>query len=302
MDMKILTRHAGILCMTALTLITTGCVKDDLADSRLCGMGAVVLTADFSRHTADMSLPSDYLAELAGQTFSLPADASALLPSPFEPATATLIAFNEPAGMERSGMTIQVCRLADGSIHPMPDPLFTAKTDLTIPKDDTLRVTLPMQQRLFALRFELPVTSGDASLIDHVEGEVSGIAQAFDLDSQQVVDGTPACICLTFYREEAPGTRSTRSAEDTPKAVTFIGKAGLLGIDGQTQTLVLDIHYTDGQQQTITIDISGMMKDFGDGQNLEPLVITGGLEAPEEAGMEAVIKDWTVKDEEIEIK
>lgn len=297
MDMKRPIRHACILFMAAMA--TAGCVKDDLADSLLCGKGAVELTADFSRHTADMSLPSAYQAMVAGQTFSVPADAPALLPYHFEPAAATLIAFNEPWGMERLGMTMQVCRLADGSINPMPEPLFTARADIAIPKDDTLRLTLPMQQRIFALRFELPVTRGDASLIDRVEGEVAGIAQTFDLGSQQVVGGTPARIRITFSREEAA---VTRTGGDSPSAIAFIGKAGLLGIDGQAQQLTLDILYTDGRHQTITTDLSRMMEDFGSGRSLEPLVITGGMEAPEEAGMEAVIKDWTVKDREIEIK
>lgn len=303
--MKILSTYSFIrlsLFMAIVASTLTSCVKDDLEDSRLCGKGAVVLTADFSRHTADMPLPDTYQAIVAGQQFAVPANTHSLLPYSFEPQPATLLAFNEPEGMERSGMTIQVKRLADGSIEPMPALLFTCKSDILIPKDDTLRVSLPMQQRVFPMRFELPVVSGDASLIESVEGEVSGIAQSFDLERQEVVGGAPAKIHITFYKEESAETRSARADGTDSPTVTYVGKAGLLGIEGNVQILTLRIRYSDGQTQDIEKDINDMVSDIGDGDDLDPLTITGGIEAPMEAGLESAIKDWTVKNEEIEIK
>lgn len=287
------------LCAAIAAMAATSCVKDHLEDSALIGQGAVMLLADFSAHSSDMPLPGTYQVLLDGREFNVPSHDAYLLPCSFTPMATTLIAFNEPQGMERQGMTMRVRQLSDGSIDPMPQPLFAARADIIIPKDDTLHLALPMRQHLYAVRFELPVTRGDAALIQQVEGEVTGVAQHFDLARQEVTGGTPASIRLSFYREEEASTHAMRRSTAT---TTYIGQAGLLGIDGQVQQLTLHIGYTNGTWQTIVTDISTMMTGFGSGQSLEPLVITGGMEAPMEAGLEATISGWQVRNGEVEIR
>ena len=50
-----------LLCAIALAVISTGCVKDDLYDSELCGDGAVVVVPQFPDRSEDVDAPDSYV-------------------------------------------------------------------------------------------------------------------------------------------------------------------------------------------------------------------------------------------------
>ena len=63
----------------------------------------------------------------------------------------------------------------------MPGFLFSASKELEIQKDDTLKVTVPMMQRIRTLALTLKLKPGDEQLITETAATLTGIASSVNL-------------------------------------------------------------------------------------------------------------------------
>lgn len=285
------TTRYNTIWSAAVLLLLCSCVKDDLVNTPHPNQGAVVVTADFTKHTEGISLPAEYMLAVGGETpTAAPAAGAFCHPVLFEPANYPLTAYTRSEKTTVSGETVSVNTLSDGTLEPLPDYLFTAWQQIAVIKDDTVRVALPMTQRMRDLKFELTVTEGDPARIKSVESTLSGVAGAFDLATQLPAgsDATNAAANTTipvFTRTDDKITASAR----------------LLGMTGGSQTLVLVLTFTDGRTQTIEKDLTELLADFNDDM-LTPLTLKANLNTPIEAGFTATITDWeTVANEDVDL-
>lgn len=252
----------------------TACVKDELVNTPHPDKGAVVVKADFSERTTACPSPTDYTLTIGGESCTAPAGREHCHPALFAPQTHPLTAYNACEKISADGATLKVTAAANGLIDPLPGYLFTARQQITVIADDTLRVNLPMVQRTRDLHFELTVTEGDPALIERVTGKLDGVAGAFDLAAQQTTGGAKTAS-LAFTRT---GDKLTSDAR-------------LLGILGPTQTLTLEITFTDARTQTVEVDLTQALSAFN-GAMTTGFEVTGDLETPIGMDATATITGW----------
>lgn len=270
MKAKRYTIMAGI----AAAMMLTSCVKDELYDTPHPDKGALVLDVD--------GLPGGdgYMVDIDGQTFEVTGSMFAV-PDLFEPGTHTLTVYNRPEGFSVEGLVARVApleaavRSTDGLIHPLPGYLHSGTRQIEVTADDSLKVEMSVSRRVRDLRLELTVTEGDPERIASVKGTVSGIAGMFDLAAQKTT-GEVASTVVAFTRT---GDKLTADAR-------------LLGFIGEKPMLTVEIRFTDGRTQTVENgSFADAVKDFNKDM-AEPFVLTGNLNTPMEAGMNATIEDW----------
>ena len=264
--------------MAALLTMPTSCVKDELYDTPHPDRGAVVVKADFSEKSEEAIVPTEYTLDIGGTTCTALSGTNFCHPALFVPGGYTLTAYNECDGMTLSGSTIKVNTQADGTIDPQPGYLFTQSREITVPADDTLRVSLPMVQRVRDLHLRLTVTEGDPERIVFLMGTLSGIAGAFDL-MEQAVTGGAASTRFAFTREGDKVSADLR----------------LLGIQGAEQMLTVEITFTDGQTQIVESSLTDVLAGFNGGT--ETMTLAGDLRTPTEMGIgDCAITPWKVVD------
>lgn len=292
--------------IAAMTLMLSGCVIDDYDNANgdnppvepVDTRGAVRLSAEFAVKTSDIELPQAYNVIAGGNEYAVPNISDYLLPDLFEPGELRLISFNETEKLTRDGMLLKVepagnaTRANDESnlrlIDNMPGYLFASGTNKTVPAGDTISVTLKMKQITFPIRIELPVVSGDGSLIEKIEGYLTGVAGIFDLSTVSVRKDESFAIPLNFSKSDSHSL--------------FISSARLLGIINPGMILHIVLTYTDGTEQIIETDVSDLFKDIESEDFNGTIVIIGNLEAPEASGFSAVITDWNTIVDDVEIK
>lgn len=271
--------HKTIFALAAVVLSLTSCgVKDELFNTPHPDKGAVILTADWSERSSACAAPTEYtLYHTCCETESYTMDGTVpdCVPSLFAEGTHTLVAHNSADKITIDGLTATVATVKEGHIDPMPGYLLAAVQEITAVKDDTVRVTLLMRQRVYDMRIELTVTEGDTEQIASVTGTLTGVATAFDLVEQKLT-GAEASALLPFSRS---GNKLTADAR-------------LLGFIGTTPAFTLEVRFADGRTQTVRNDrFADAVKEFGSDMT-EPFVLTNNLNLPVEAGMEATIEDW----------
>lgn len=279
-------------------LLLTACVKDDLYNTPHPDKGAVVVTADWSARSSEAPVPGSYILRIgtegqaAEQTVSGVTNAFDAL---FLPGRQPLLAYNPAEGITVSGSTATVNTRADGMLEPLPGYLFSATQALDIARDDTLKVTAVMQQHIRTLTLTLKLNPGDEQRITAISATLTGIASAVSLTDGSITDFTGATTAPAFAIETDD---ATHAAGQPVLAATL----RLLDVmNGETQTLTLDVTLTDGSVQTIVTDLTEALKNFGTGDR-EPLQLDATLQLPQEAEVSATISGWTVVDNgEIEV-
>lgn len=270
--------HKTIFALAAVVLSLNSCGKDELFNTPHPDKGAVVLTADWSERSSACAAPTEYtLHHICCETASYTMDGTApgCVPLLFAEGTHTLVAHNSADKITIDGLTATVATVKEGHIDPMPGYLLAAVQEITAVKDDTVRVTLLMRQRVYDMRIELTVTEGDTEQIASVTGTLTGVATAFDLVKQKLT-GAEASALLPFSRS---GNKLTADAR-------------LLGFAGNTPSFTLEVRFTDGRTQTVRNDrFADAVKEFGSDMT-ETFVLTNNLNLPVEAGMEATIEEW----------
>lgn len=275
-----------LLIFALATLQLAGCVKDDLYNTPHPDKGAVRITTDWSGASSDAVLPQSYILRIGTEEQTVTGTSNAFN-ALFEPGRQDLLVCHGTDGITLSGHTATVNTLADGTLEPMPGYLFSGTKALEIVKDDTLRVTVNMEQRIRRLTLVLKLTPGDEDRISTTSATLTGIASAIALR-----DGTiTATVGKTVASIFSIGTYSSdiRSAEAPALAATL----RLLGVmPAEHQTLTLAITLTDGYVHTLTTDLTEALGNFNTGAGMEPLVLDATLELPTAGDFHGTISGW----------
>ena len=278
------------LLLAGLALIfMTGCVKDDLYNTPHPDHGAVVVTADWSGRSSDATVPGTYMLCIGDKEQTVSAETN-VFQELFLPGKQNLLIRHQPEGITVSGTTATVNTLTGGTLEPMPGYLFSGTKELEIVADDTLRVTVSMQQHIRTLTLALKLNPGDKERIRTTSATLTGIASAIDLTTGAITSTDGKTVVPTF----AIGTDNTVRATGQPILVATVRLLGVMPEEKQMLTLAITL--TDGHVQTITTDLTESLKNFSTGTEMEPLTLDATLTLPAEAGFTATISGWNVVD------
>lgn len=297
----------GWLIFALAMLQLTGCVKDELYNTPHPDKGAVQITTDWTGRSSDAVLPESYILHIGREEqtsrntdSAKPATRSTgseeqtvsgetnLFKSLLLPGTQSLLVYHQAEGITISGTTATVNTLEDGTLNPMPGFLFSAAEELDVPKDDTLKVTVPMMQHIRTLALTLKLNNGDEQRIAGTTAALTGIAPAVDLTTGNVTATEGKAVVPVFTL----GTDAAKSRATGNPVLT--ASLRLLGVmTGEKQELSIAVALTNGTVQTIKTDLTEALKNFGSGE-IEPLVLDATLTLPAEAGISATISDWSI--------
>lgn len=258
-------------------LLLASCVKDEVYNTSHPDKGAVSIHVNLPQGMGD------YTVEIDGQSVQ-GSGATIVYPTLLSPGEHNLLMYNHPDGLTIADGIARVNAMADtksngNAILPMPGYFYSASTTCTVTADDTVHIELDPLRRMRDLHFELTVAEGDPERIASVEGVLSGIAGTYTLATESP-GGEPMTTAPAFTRD---GNRVTADAH-------------LLGTAGETQILVLTLHFTDSKVQTIENDLTEMLRTFHTDMQT-PLKISGTLLTPTAANPDtATITDWQVQE------
>lgn len=271
---KLLIASAG-----AALLLWSCDVKDPIYDTPHPDKGKIMLTTDWMKHTAGAVIPQSYTVQVGDKTAQLSGTTNEY-PNLFPVGTYTLYIYHDADKMTISGATAAVNTTAD-VVDPMPGWLFTARKEVTVAAGQTQAVTVEMKQEVCRLDIELTVTDGNPEHIVKVEGTLSGVARAWNFDTDTPV-GDPAKVQPPFSKTGNKITASMR----------------LLGIvPAVAQNLTLTVTFSDGSTQTITKDLSSLLTGFNTDQHIA-VRITADMQAPSGMEFTTTISGWELGNRE----
>lgn len=266
-------------------LLLGGCVKDDLYNTPHPDKGAVRVTTDWSGASSDAVLPQSYMLRIGTQEQTASGTDNAFN-TLFEPGRQDLLVYHQAEGITLTDHTATINTLADGTLNPMPGYLFSGAEELEIVKDDTLQVTVKMEQRIRKLTLALKLTPGDKERIVSTSATLTGIASAMDLRDGAITAAEGKAVVPTFAIATDNGRMRAEGQPILSATLRLLG-----AMPGEKQILTLAITLPDGYVHTITSDLTEALKNFGEA-DMEPLELDATLELPVEAGMDATITDW----------
>lgn len=279
----------------------SSCVKDDLYNTPHPDKGAVEVTTDWTGRSSDAVVPADYILRIGGEEQTVQGEANAFK-SLFLPGTQSLLAYHQTEGVTISGTTATVNTLEDGTLNPMPGFLFSASKELDIQKDDTLKVVVPMMQRIRTLTLTLKLNPGDERRIASTASTLTGIAPSMDLATGSVTATEGKSVAPVFTMgsdggETRMGTPPVETrATGNPALATSLRLLGVM--PGEKQELTLVVTLINGTVQTVVTDLTESLKNFGG--KMEPLALDATLTLPDEeetsAEVSAIISDWKIVD------
>ncbi|WP_455664603.1 FimB/Mfa2 family fimbrial subunit [Phocaeicola sp.] len=289
-----------LLIFTAVFQSLSSCVKDDLYNTPHPDKGAVEITTDWTGRSSDAVVPSSYILRIGTQEQTVSKETN-VFDALFLPGTQDLLVYNPTEGITIDENVATVNTLPDGTLEPMPGYLFSAARKLEIEKDDTLKVTVPMQQHIRSLTLTLKLKAGDEQRIRSTAATLTGIASAVDLTTGAITATEGKTVIPAFVLGTDDGgmraagqtypAGQTRSTGQPQLSATM----RLLGvIAGERQVLTLKITLTTGHIQTVTTDLTEALKNFG--SDMKPLELDATLELATEAGFTGTISDWNVVD------
>lgn len=279
--MKICHLHKVMGLMVLLSL--TSCAKDDHYNTPHPDRGAVRITTDWTGRSSDATVPSSYILRIGTQEQTVSGETNAF-DALFLPGEQHLLVYHRAEGITISGETATVNTRADGTLEPLPGLLFSAEQTLAIVADDTLQVSVKMEQRVRTLTLTLKLTPGDDERIASTSATLTGIASAIRL-TDGTITATEGKITVPAF---VPGM------DRRPVLAATLRLMGVM--TGEEQVLTLAVTLTNGVVQTITTDLTEYLKNFGTGTDMEPLTLDATLQLPAEAGFTGTISDWNVVD------
>ena len=284
----------------AAGVLLASCVKDELYNTPHPDKGAVQVTTDWTGCSSDAVLPADYILRIGSEEQTVARSSSAegseatAFKSLLLPETQSLLVYHQAEGVTVSGTTATVNTLEDGTLNPMPGFLFSASKELEIQKDDTLKVTVPMMQRIRTLALTLKLKPGDEQLITETAATLTGIASSVDLATGSLTAAEGKTVAPIFTMGTGGG--ETRAAGD-PILTASLRLPGVM--TGEKQELTLAVTLTDGTVQNVVTDLTQALKNFGSGK-MEPLALDATLTLPDvednAAEVSATISDWNKVD------
>lgn len=284
----------------AAGVLLASCVKDELYNTPHPDKGAVQVTTDWTGCSSDAVLPTDYILRIGSEEQTVARSSSAegseatASKSLLLPETQSLLAYHQAEGVTVSETTATVNTLEDGTLNPMPGFLFSASKELEIQKDDTLKVTVPMMQRIRTLALTLKLKPGDEQLITETAATLTGIASSVNLATGSLTAAEGKTVVPIFTMGTGGG--ETRAAGD-PILTASLRLPGVM--TGEKQELTLAVTLTDGTVQNVVTDLTQALKNFGSGK-MEPLALDATLTLPDveddAAEVSATISDWNKVD------
>ncbi|QIU96368.1 FimB/Mfa2 family fimbrial subunit [Bacteroides faecium] len=276
-----------IISYTALFLgasfLTASCVKDDIYNTPHPTTGAIKITTDWNMRSSESVLPTDYLLRIGATADQKVTDATNVYHTLFTPGQYELLAYNVPSGMTINGNIATVNTTTDGNtIEALPGYLFSAAQTLDVQKDDTLRTTVKMQQRVRQLTLVLKLKEGDENRFKRVVTTLNGIATSVDLRTGTLSSAENVSITPSFEL-------STDAADHLPRLTTTVNLLGI--IPTESQNLAITVTMNDGTSHLINSNLTDLLKNFS--QSIEPLTLDANLELPIEMGASGSINDWT---------
>lgn len=268
-------RYVSVAIFVAMMSLTS-CVKDELYDTPHPDKGVASVAIDFPQ-----GAEGNYVIEIDGRPLADGKTAS----DPLTPGGHEVLAYNLPQGftvedgVARVGQmpVVASARASGGIVLPRPGYLYSGTKQITVMADDSLRVDLDVRQRVRDLHFELTVTEGDPERIVSVMGVLSGVAEAFDL-RREALTGEAVMTAQEFVRTGDKVTADFR----------------LLGTMGETQTIALQLTFSNGDTQAIESDLTEALAGFNGGT--EPVTLTGNLRTPVKGGFTGSIDGWQQAD------
>lgn len=276
--------RAGVFFLAAVISLA-GCVMDELHDTPHPDRGAITVRMDWSGLLPEAAAGS-YVLNVDGyeQTVSGTVNTVERLAEPGEHA---LMVYNRPDGISIDGGIGSVNEFIGGRatgscIGALPGYLFSLSETIRVERDDTLRITAKPRQWVRQLDVELTVTGGDYARIAGVRGTLSGVERSVDIRKGERL-GTVAFVRSDFALGDGKCRTSFRLVGIVPE---------------ESQTLTVDIIFSNGDTQTIESDLSEQMAGFHDDNT--PLTLTGNLNLPPdeetEAGVAGTIEGWQIAD------
>lgn len=273
-----------LLIFAAVCQSFGSCVKDDLHNTPHPDKGAVRVTTDWSGRSSEAFVPGSHTLRIGEESQEVTAETNTFS-SLLAPGTYGLLAYNTPEGISVSGDTATADTQDDGTLAPQPGYLFSATRELEVAADDTLEVTLPVQQHIRSLTLTLQLEEGDRERIAGTTATLTGIAYSLDLTTGKQTAGQTGRTVAPEFRI---GTVTPTRAEGKPALAAMLRLMGVVA--GERQTLTLSVSLTDGSVQTLVTDLTGPLKDFGG--TMEPLRLDALLRLPAEGGMGGTITGW----------
>lgn len=279
-----LTGICKLLIFAAVCQSLGSCVKDDLHNTPHPDKGAVRVTTDWSGRSSEASVPGSHTLRIGEESQEVTAETNTFN-SLLAPGSYRLLAYNTPEGISVTGNTATVDTKDDGTLTPQPGVLFSAAKELDVMADDTLKVTLPMQQHIRSLTLTLELAEGDKERISETTATLTGIAHSLDLTTgEQTAGQTGRTIAPEFRFSTVTPTR----AEGKPALAAMLRLMGV--VTGERQTLTLTVTLTDGSVQTFVTDLTDLLKDFGG--TMEALRLDALLNLPTAGSMNGTITGW----------
>lgn len=279
-----LTGICKLLIFAAVYQSFGSCVKDDLHNTPHPDKGAVRVTTDWSGRSSDASVPGSHTLRIGEENQEVTAETNTFN-SLLVPGSYRLLAYNTPEGVSITGNTATVDTKDDGTLTPQPGVLFSAGKELDVAADDTLKVTLPMQQYIRSLTLTLELAEGDKERIAGTTATLTGIAHSLDLTTgEQTAGQTGRTVAPEFKFSTVTPTR----AEGKPALAAMLRLMGV--ITGERQTLTLAVTLTDGSVQPLVTDLTDLLKDFGG--TMEALRLDALLNLPTAGSMNGTITGW----------
>lgn len=263
-------------------LLLTSCVKDDLYDTPHPDKGAVVIATDWTEALAESTVPETYLLCMDGGEAVQADEKELCYPDLLTPGKHTLLVYNEPEGMTVEGNTATV-QMQDGMLIPLPGYLFSAEKELEIVQDDTLHVTMPMIRRLCPIVLNLSLEGDNTEHIASITATLGGMAASVDL--QTGVTGNENATVTLDIKQQA-GSKKRAYSEGKLEM-----RCRVMGVDSkERQLLTVTVTMTDGYMQTIVSDLTEWLKDLN--AEMDPIELTGTVEAPQNGHFSGTIEDW----------
>lgn len=280
----ILSGICKLLIFAAVCQSFGSCVKDDLHNTPHPDKGAVRVTTDWSGRSSEASVPGSHTLRIGEESQEVTAETNTFK-SLLAPGSYRLLVYNTPEGISITGNTATVDTKDDGTLTPQPGYLFSAAKELDVAADDTLKVTLPMQQHIRSLTLTLELAEGDKERIAGTTATLTGIAHSLDLTTgTQTAGQTGRTIAPEFKFSTVTPTR----AEGKPALAAMLRLMGVIA--GERQTLTVTVTLTDGSVQTLVTDLTDLLKDFGG--TMEALRLDALLNLPTAGSMNGTITGW----------
>lgn len=279
--------HKTVLPVAMATLTfavsMTGCVKDELFNTPHPDKGAVVVTTDWTDALAEATVPDTYFLSMDGGETKEVQAATNCYPNLLLPGKHTLLVYNGPQGMTISGTTATVNNLTDGTLEPLPEYLFSAVKELDMMQDDTLRVIVPMIRRLCPIVLNLTLGGENTEDIASITATLGGMAASVDLRTG-AAGNENATITLDIKQQAETKARAYTEGRLEMKCRT-------VGVNpAEHQLLTIEVRMVDGYVQTIVSDLTDYLKDLNTEMN--PIELTGTVEAPQDGHFSGTIEDW----------